>query len=102
MTFKDALKKLDIEDYGERIFNSSSHGDLFHLGDYVVIAEAFTADTSWFRRWFVNEVEDAEERWNRPESVFQHIPKLLQETLTMSKPDGFDEWLLNEKREGLK
>ena len=33
MNFEEALKKLDIEEYEERIINSNSHGELFHLQD---------------------------------------------------------------------
>lgn len=79
MTFAEALKKLNIEDYGERIFNSNSHGELFHVYDYIVIAESLT-DASWFREWFIALVEMAK-TWKRPESVFQHVLRALQETL---------------------
>ena len=34
MEFKEALKILKIEDYGERIFNSNSRGELSHLYVY--------------------------------------------------------------------
>lgn len=79
MTLDEALKKLDIEDYGQRIFDSNSHGELFHLFDYIVIAGALT-DASWFRKWFVGIVAWAEKNWRRPESVFQHIPRLLKDS----------------------
>lgn len=77
MEFKEALKKLGIEEYGERIFNSNSHGELGHLHDYIAIADSID-DASWFKDWFDAVVEFAEKNWNRPESVFQHIPKILQ------------------------
>lgn len=86
MNFGDAIKKLNIEDYGERIFNSNSHGELFHLSDYVAIAEVCGEDTGWFREWFVAAVKDVEAHWKRPESVFQHMPRMLQETYRMSTP----------------
>ena len=35
MTFKEALKILKIEDYGERIFNSNSNGELSNHYIYV-------------------------------------------------------------------
>ena len=76
MSFKEALKKLNIEDYGERIFNSNSHGELMHLMDYIMLAQAIP-DPSWFREWFIKVVEMAEKEWSRPESVFQHTPKIL-------------------------
>ena len=76
MTFKKALTVLGIEDYGRRIFNSNSHGELFHLSDYLCLAEM--EDVSWFRGWFERAVRFAEENWKRPESVFQHIPKMLE------------------------
>lgn len=78
MTFQDALKKLDIEDYGEQIFNSNSHGELFHLGQYIRIAEQIKNEDGWFREWFIAIVELAK---SRPDSkaVFQHIEKMLVE-----------------------
>lgn len=79
MTFKDALKTLNIEDYGERIFNSNSHGELMHLSDYILIAEQLK-NPEVFRSWFVEVVAFAEKSWKRPESVFQHIPRLLEDT----------------------
>lgn len=84
MTISQALKKLDIEDYGSRIFNSNSHGELFYVYDYIELAEMFS-DVSWFREWFVAIVKEAEEHWERPESIFQHIPRALQETIERSK-----------------
>ena len=80
MTVGEALKKLNIEDYGERIFNSNSHGELHHLFDYVIIAESLE-DVSWFRDWFIEVVSWAEKNWKRPESVFQHVPRLLEEAI---------------------
>ena len=79
MNLEEALKKLNIEDYGERIFNSNSHGELIHLFDYIVIAETLD-DATWFRRWFISAVKYAEENWKRPESIFQHIPQMLIES----------------------
>lgn len=76
--FKDIAEKLDISEYAERIFNSNSNGELSHLWDYAILAEhADTKDMSWFRPWFISVVEDAEKTWERPESVFQHIPQIL-------------------------
>jgi hypothetical protein len=79
MTFKEALKKLNIEDYGERIFNSNSYGELFHCADYIKIAQEYE-DTSWFRDWFLDVVKWAEDNWKRPQSVYQHILKILIES----------------------
>lgn len=82
MTFKEALKILNIEDYGQRIFNSNSHGELMHLQDYIVIASV-KSDLSWFRPWFEVVVMWAEKTWDRPESVFQHVLKILLEEESM-------------------
>ena len=81
MNFKEALKKLDIEEYGDRIFNSNSHGELMHLIDYIDIAQSFD-DLSWFKAWFLGIIEYAEDNWNRPESVFQHIPECITKTMS--------------------
>ena len=75
MTFDEALEKLQITEYRERILNSNSHGELSHLSDYVEIAEAITLDEDieWFKNWFTALVKWAEETWKRPESIFQHV-----------------------------
>jgi len=75
MNFKEALKKLNIEDYGDRIMKSNSCGELFHIWDYFEYAKQ--EDTSWFRELFESAVEMAEKNWTRPESVFQHIPQIF-------------------------
>ena len=85
MTFEESLKTLGIEDYSDRIFNSNSHGELFHLVDYIWLAEHFSAKDLLFHEWFEIIVKSAEQNWKRPESVFQHIPRLLEEMLTKVK-----------------
>lgn len=81
MTFNEALKKLNIEDYREKIINSNSHGELFHLRDYIIFAEIW--DTSCikitFREFFLAAVEKAK-TWDRPESVYQHIKGFFVES----------------------
>jgi len=85
MNFKEALKILGIEKYAERIYNSNSHGELFHLVDYITVAEALQdGDCSWFPNWFDDIVKMAEENWERPESIFQHIIPIINEC---SKPN---------------
>lgn len=77
MTFDQALQILDIEDFKARIYNSNSHGELFHLADYVKLAQLIESDPAWFRPWFIACVTLAEQKWSRPESIFQHLPELL-------------------------
>ena len=77
MNLKEALIELGIEDYGERIFKSNSHGELFHLGQYITLAEYLKGDKEKFRLWFEEVVKFAEDNWERPESVFQHIAKIF-------------------------
>jgi hypothetical protein len=79
MTFEESLEKLGIQDYAERIFNSSSTGELFFIGDYIWIAGWFDGgdDLKWFRPWFEGVVAEAGRKWKRPESVFQHMPRIL-------------------------
>lgn len=88
MNLKEALKILNIEDYEQRIVQSNSHGELFHLDQYFQLAEIFKDSKTNFREWFVYTVNFAEQNWKRPESIFQHILKALykqlefEETLT--------------------
>ena len=53
--------------------------------DYIGLALSFKEvkddGAPWFKEWFEKTVESAEKQWNRPESVFQHIPALLQQSL---------------------
>lgn len=77
MEFKESLQILGIEKYSERIFNSNSHGELFHLADYIYLSELL-GKTDWFSDWFEDIIKQAEKKWDRPESVFQHIIKLLK------------------------
>lgn len=84
MDFKTCCKKLNIEKYTERIFNSNSHGELFHIYDYFIILEIAEKHPSFaklFPIWFDNIVMWAEKNWKRPESVFQHILTLLKKEL---------------------
>ncbi|MCK4822242.1 hypothetical protein KA005_41145 [bacterium] len=76
MNYQEALQTLGIEDYAERIFASNSHGELFHLAQYIRLAEHF-GKTDWFSEWFESVVKEAEETWERPQSVFQHILDIL-------------------------
>ena len=85
MNFNESLKVLGIEDYAERIFNSNSHGELFHLQQYFQLAKMLEKDPSWFRGWFEETVKWAEENWQRPESIFQHIIRTLQEQMDVLK-----------------
>lgn len=80
ISFKEALKILDIQEYEERIFNSNSHGELFHLQDYIDVAKFFKGYPTAvpvFKRHFEECVEDAYKNWKRPQSVFQHIKKFF-------------------------
>jgi len=75
-----ALKRLGIEDFSKRIWNSNSHGELGHVYDYIDMAK-FPGDLGWFRPAFLACVEFAERTWTRPESVFQHMPEMIQSFL---------------------
>jgi len=93
MSWQDALKKLGIQKYEKRIFYSNSHGELLHLLDYIMIAEHMVDSLNeilgdeWFAEWFEMIVKQAEEKWRRPDSVFQHIPKLLDQTFSNIKTE---------------
>ena len=84
MEFNESLQILGIEKYSDRILNSNSHGELLHLADYICIAETL-GKTDWFAKWFEYVVEQAEREWKRPESVFQHIAKLLKDEIESIK-----------------
>lgn len=93
MNLHTALETLDIADYGDRIFHSNSHGELFHLMDYVMLAEAFSPTgekVSNFRPWFEAVVQFAQKHWDCPESIFQHIPKMFKLTFELEKQQNND------------
>lgn len=79
ISFEESLKKLNIEDYKDRILKSNSHGELFHINDYIALAKYINASNSNFREWFEDIVKQAEEKWIRPESIFQHIRRIFVE-----------------------
>ena len=76
MNFIEALKKLGIEDYKDRIINSNSHGELIHCCEYIQIAMTFKSDLTWFRGWFEEVIEMSKET-ERPETIFQYPIKML-------------------------
>lgn len=82
ISFIEALKILNIEDYAQRIVSSNSRGELFYLEQYFVLARALKDNSEWFRNWFVLTVATAEVEWKRPESVFQHISTILVNDLS--------------------
>jgi hypothetical protein len=51
------------------------------LFDYTQIATALGENAGWFAEWFEKAIDYAEKNWSRPESVFQHIPRLMAETI---------------------
>jgi hypothetical protein len=76
ISFKEALQILGIEEYGQRILYSNSHGEIFHIYQYGCLAESI-GSTTWFPLFFKGMVNLAEKEWTRPESVFQHVTKIL-------------------------
>ena len=82
MTFREALEKLGIQDFEERIFNSNSRGELFHLTQYGQLAAMLEEkDIELFREWFLRLIAFAEAKWNRPESIFQHVLEYFAEAM---------------------
>ena len=80
MNITEALKILGISEYKQRIINSNSHGELFHLYDYIRIAGTLKEqpkDLLEFKKSFEINVKHAEDTWSRPESVFQHVLKMF-------------------------
>jgi hypothetical protein len=87
ITFGEALKKLNIEDYAEKIFNSNQYGELFFTADYIDIAEAIEgSDASAFRPWFESVIKLAESKRVQPEYVFMNIGRIFLEATSGKKP----------------
>lgn len=82
ISFDEALEKLGISDFRERIINSNSHGELFHIQDYIVLAAADLSKEK-FSEWFRKVVKFAEDNWTRPESIFQHIFNIFMTNVTV-------------------
>ena len=78
ISFDEALEKLNIVDYREKIFNSNSHGELIHLIDYIYIAENIKEEID-FRSFFIDVVEWSNKSWKRPESIYQHILRIMEQ-----------------------
>lgn len=76
-TFDAVCEYLQIPEFSKRIFNSNSKGELFHIYDYVAIAKRWQGSTDLFRELFLHLVNLAETKWERPDSVFQHLHKSI-------------------------
>ena len=84
MTFTEALKVLGIEDYAERIWKCNSHGELFHIEQYIQLVEEVlydVEDKSWFRPWF----ESVLKKLNNDQLVFQKMLEILKYQLQSTK-----------------
>ena len=83
MDLNEALQELGIEKYKERIVQSNSRGELFYLEQYFTLAEIVKKnnDKDWFSKWFEEVVKYADANWERPNSIFQHIHKILANQL---------------------
>ena len=83
MSFQQAVEYLGIERYAGRIWNSNSHGELFHCDDYIWLAQWYKDqdfDPSGFSDWFDLVVDFARNHWKRPESIFQHVLKIIADS----------------------
>lgn len=79
--FDESISILGIEKYRDRILNSNSNGEIIHLLDYIHLAQTI-GKNDWFSDWFESVVKFAEEKWSRPESIFQHIPQILKQSVS--------------------
>lgn len=95
--FDEALKVLNIEDYKSRIFNSNSHGELFHCYDYIHIANFMQKHdiVVHFRKLFEDAVKFAEKEWDNPSAVYQHMPKMIDERVAILL--GMKKWFEEKK-----
>lgn len=78
--FKDALIKLGIEDFEDQIINSHSRGETFHCLEYIELANNIIFldnGGKTFRQEFLEMVDYAEKNWERPESVYQHLLRIM-------------------------
>jgi len=78
MNFNEALQRLQLTEYEDRIINSNSHGELHHLLDYINLAQVVKDEhVLKVKEHFEKCVKFAEDTWDRPESVFQHLDKIF-------------------------
>lgn len=82
MNIAQVCEELGIPEYAERIWHSSSTGELYHVLDYHQMLEACknAEEKLLIGRCIKIVVEWAEENWSRPESVFQDMPRMIHET----------------------
>ncbi len=90
MSFQESLKILGLESYESRIVNSNSHGELFNIADYVWLADSAKKVNDPMYVEFLKIVikcciEFCEKNWSRPESMWQHMPRLIDETIKAMK-----------------
>lgn len=81
---KSAVERLKLSEYWERIFNSSSRGELWFLEKYIRLNAAVKDDDiDEIKGFFDVAIKEIEETWERPESMWQHPEKMI--VLGMSK-----------------
>lgn len=87
MDFEESLVYLGIEKYRNRIFESSSNGELYHLGDYMMIANNITFKDSnkFFVKWFDDLVARAKNELSNPELVFMHVLDCFNNSMGANK-----------------
>lgn len=81
MNLEQSLKHLNIYDYLNDILNSNSKGELFHLNQYIIIAEMYSKynDNEFkilFREYFINTYKLYSKKWKRPQSFFQYFEEI--------------------------
>ena len=103
MTDYEAFELMGISHLHGRAFHSNSHGELFHMMDYVEIAQrAQDTGKELAKESTIAEVTDeqhvslhlmvvgqlivfvvefADKHWDRPDTVFQHMPRMMRELL---------------------
>lgn len=98
LSFRELCELLGIPDLCERIFHSNSRGELFHLQDYYGFLHYILAqpDPPAARLHLVcmirMSVRFAEENWERPNSVFQHMPKMVADYERALKASYIGPW----------
>ena len=79
MNFKEALSYLNLEDYSERIFNSNIRGELFHLQDYIVLAEYFKENEDCLNVENVRDIFTGYLKEGETDIVMQYLPTFINQ-----------------------
>lgn len=96
---RQAFELMGIPELHDRAFHSNSHGELFHMMDYIQLARYAVTNRSVMEgmtddimemvslhvmgAYITSVIEWTDANWERPDSAFQHMPRLVSDMFSL-------------------